>query len=102
MINDKDYIIYKKYISDLFTAAKAKSKSDCCFVCGKKITTTAKSHTLPQFILREIDDNGLVCKNFFVSKIINNSFGKDIGIQRASIFRILCDECEHKLFSLSS
>ena len=85
-------------VSDLFLKARKNAKTGCCFVCNKKISTTAKSHNVPQFILREINENGYVSKNFFLNKDINSIFGKNVGIQRASTFRILCDECEHELF----
>ena len=48
----------KKQVSKFFKTAEQRAKRDVCALCGKPCTSFANSHSVPQFVLKNIDVNG--------------------------------------------
>lgn len=93
---DKNIIEVKKQISRLIKNSKQQAKRSECLWCGKKITRFCNSHSLPQCILRNIDTEGKI--DYFNSMVELPFINLDKGINEAGIFRLLCRECDGKIF----
>ena len=48
----------RKRINKLFSQTRNAAKPNKCVLCGKKQTSFCNSHSVPQFSLRNIADNG--------------------------------------------
>ena len=76
--------------------ARAAAKADRCLLCGKQLTRFCNSHSVPQFALKNIAENGKV----IISSIVSGSEAIDIntGINKAGTFQLICDECDNTFF----
>ena len=50
----------KRKMNDMRRKAQEISKLDHCLICKKKITSFCNSHSLPQFVLKKIANNGMI------------------------------------------
>ena len=74
------------------------SKLDNCLLCGKKMTSACNSHVVPQFILKEIAENGCVSYGYALQTISVNGLERTTGIKNAYTFRLICKECDRNTF----
>ena len=70
--------------------------SSLCLWCGRKITRFCNSHSVPQCILRNIDTEGKL--DYFNSMVEIPIINADKGIGEAGTFKLLCRECDGKIF----
>lgn len=86
-----------KKMGALMREARKKAKLEKCYVCGKTCSSFCNSHSVPQFCLRNIAENGKV----YFSGIQQDLpfFGEDSGINKAGTFLLICNDCDSKLFS---
>lgn len=91
--------IGKKESNDFIKAVNKYSKVDHCLLCGKKMEFACNSHVVPQFILREIAENGKVSYGYSLSPITVAGIEKTTGINNAHTFRLICRSCDQKTFS---
>lgn len=93
---DKDYYIQKNMlVSKLRKVFPAKRK--VCFICGKKISgKLCFSHSIPQFVLKNIAYNGELLTGI---NIHNMDSGKKSGILNTFTFSLICSNCDGKVFS---
>ncbi len=84
----------KKQVSKIFKTAEQRAKRDSCALCGKRCASFANSHSVPQFVLKNIDVNGKF-KTF--GDIVGRSNSRN-GIKNAWTFHVLCSECENLYF----
>lgn len=93
----QNYIIYmREILSNYKTIATANAKSDICYLCQKKSSSFCKSHSVPQFCLRNIAVEGKV---YYINTILENEFIPiSEGIGRAGVFKIICRDCDSKWF----
>lgn len=93
----KDVIIDgKKKFNKLLKDSRDQSKLDKCYYCGKKCKGFCNSHTTPAFCLRNIAVNGKVyyCNTLIDIPLLN----EDKGVNEAGTFRLICRECDSKIF----
>lgn len=95
MMND-NLVDYRKQLSTIFSRAKLAAKGDTCYYCGRKVSSFCNSHNIPQFCLKNIDENGKL-------KYFNEFMGMPLldgekGINNAGTFHIICKECDAKIF----
>lgn len=90
----EDYIYFNKYISSLNSKKSTKEKR--CFICNKKNIKYCNSHTIPQFILRNITQNGKLLNTqiFNSAKLLN----KETGVNNSQVFHCICSDCDNKIF----
>lgn len=88
----------KKEDSEFFHYLNKYSKVDECILCHKKMSSSCKSHVVPQFILKNISENGKVAYGISLSNIEINGFDKETGIKNAHTFRLICNECDNHFF----
>lgn len=93
---NENIIEVRKQFSKLINKSKQQAKKCECLWCGTKITRFCNSHSLPQCILRNIDTNGKI--DYFNSMINNPLINSDKGINEAGTFKLLCRECDGKIF----
>lgn len=93
---DENIIEARKQFSKLMNKSKQQAKKSECLWCGKKITRFCNSHSLPQCILRNIDTDGKI--DYFNSMINLPLINSDKGISEAGTFKLLCRECDGKIF----
>lgn len=79
--------------------SKRASSSGTCLICGKKVTSFCKSHTLPRYILDNISDNGYVYTvNPKHNPLITMAAKEKIGIGDTNVFYDICRECDDEIF----
>ncbi|HNX29551.1 MAG TPA: hypothetical protein PKN87_09135 [Syntrophomonadaceae bacterium] len=94
---DANKIKYKKQISKILAESRQKAKLDTCYFCGKATSSICKSHFVPAFCLRNIAVNGEV--NYSNTLINVPGIDFDKGVNEAGTFRLICRDCDSKIFS---
>lgn len=74
------------------------TKVENCVLCGKKMTSACNSHVVPQFILKEIAENGHVSYGFAFHTININGLVRTTGVKNAYTFKLICKDCDRKTF----
>lgn len=93
---DSNIIEMRKKYSKLINESKRQAKQEKCLWCGKKITRFCNSHSVPRCVLDNIDTDGKV--DYF-NAIVNIPFiNSDKGMNEAGTFKLLCPECDGKIF----
>ena len=80
----------------LINQSKRQAKRSECLWCGKKITRFCNSHSVPQFVLKNIDTDGKI--DYFNSMLNLPLINSDKGIAEAGTFKLLCPECDSRIF----
>lgn len=88
---------YKKQMSKLMKSARAEAKRETCYYCGKEVTSFCNSHSVPEFCLRNISDNGEVLT---LNTVVDNPLMEsEAGVGKAGTFHLICNDCDSKIFS---
>lgn len=74
------------------------TKVDNCVLCGKKMSSACNSHVVPQFILKEIAENGHVSYGHALHTININGLDRTKGVKNAYTFKLICKDCDRKTF----
>lgn len=85
----------KKQVSKIFKTSEQRAKRDHCVLCGKRCSSYANSHSVPQFVIKRVAVNGKL-KTF--SDIVGLYNNKN-GVNNSWTFHIICSECENNNFS---
>lgn len=85
----------RKMIGQLVKLAKAQAKHETCLICGQKLPF-CNSHTVPQFCLKNIADNGKV--NLFNALLGTELLSSDSGVKNSGTFHIICRQCDGTIF----
>ena len=89
---DKTTNELSRTISSLFHDAHQKFVS--CLICGKKMSSPCKSHSLPKFVLKEIADDGKInTGNYYMTYK-----DKTKGVGNTFVFGNICNDCDSKFF----
>lgn len=94
---DKYKILQKQKVSELEKQVEQMTKTDYCYLCEKKITSCCNSHVVPQFILKEIAENGVIYYGQSLHKD-NYLIPTKSGIKNAFTFKLICRDCDKKQF----
>lgn len=76
--------------------ARQQAKGTKCFICQKDVTSFCNSHSIPQFVLERVADNGKVSMSL-QGEI--PTIDKEKGINQAGTFRMICPDCDKHYFS---
>ena len=90
-----------KKMSRVISGVRAEIKDTTCFYCGKPVTSFCNSHNVPRFCLESIGIDGKVTGPNAILGLpsMGISIGKEfIGIGEAGTFKIICRECDSKIF----
>lgn len=92
----KDQLIdTRKMLGQFIKQAKMQAKHETCLICGQKLPF-CNSHTVPQFCLKNIADNGKV--KLFNALVGTELLSVDSGINNAGTFHIICRPCDSTIF----
>ena len=84
--------------SEFNSALNRYSKIHNCILCGKHMTSACNSHIVPQFVLRNITENGQISYGTALNKRAIFESDKPTGINNAHTFRLICKECDRSRF----
>lgn len=94
-MSKEEIINARKFVNDIVKDARKASKHSECLWCGNK-ASLCNSHTIPQFILRNIANNGKLKPS---SSLLNTDiFSADSGINNAAVFHLICRPCDGSIF----
>lgn len=88
-------IMENKFFSRLETKARANTKSNTCYLCGRTCDGFCKSHSIPKFVLKRIAKKGKVIS--FIDREMQ-PYAHDSGVNNAGTFFIICDNCDNTVF----
>lgn len=96
--NNKDkQIEFEKELSKLHKELKSRAKGSACVLCGKEMTSFCKSHSVPQFILKNIAIEG---KLIPYSRLMDGKESDELtGVSSAMTFHNICKECDKRYFA---
>ncbi len=93
--SNPDY--YNKKINDILKNARQNARLNKCYFCGKQTEGFCNSHSVPAFCLRNISENGDVMS---INSLIDNPLlKKESGVNSAGTFKLICRDCDSKIFS---
>lgn len=92
---DKEIIELKnKFLNSL-----RKNKFDECLLCGKESNSFCYSHSVPQFVLKNIAEEGKLIQGRAISAPDNIPFlDFEKGTANTGLFRCICRECDNSYF----
>lgn len=94
---EKNKIEINKKVSSLIAEATKNAKLECCILCSKPCSSFCNSHSIPQFALKRIAEDGKVMLPL-QDEIL--TIGKDTGVNKAGTFHIICRDCDSRTFQL--
>lgn len=92
---DKQEIEIKRQVSKFFKIAEQRAKSNHCALCNKFCLSFANSHSVPQFVIKRIADNGKLITYNDLEKLAISKH----GVKNAWTFHSICQNCENTNFS---
>ncbi len=97
-INDRDFSIWlSENISDIENNYYKNATQNKCYLCGNSCTSFCNSHSIPQFVLENLGDNGIYSNYSDVADIdILKHF---TGKKKAGTFEIICRNCDSSFFA---
>lgn len=96
MFYESHKIAIRKHSAQIIKEAKQKAKRQTCYICGKECSSFCISHSVPQVFLKRIATNGKVY--FSGIQLDMPLLGPDTGVKEAGTFRLICRECDSKVF----
>ena len=94
----KTDIEFKKQMSSLMHKAEQAAKPPFCLFCGEE-SSLCNSHTVPRFILKHIDEKGMVCYGYSLVNYLDNLIDTKKGINNAFNYYLICRDCDQKQFA---
>ena len=95
-LSEEQIMQVNKAVSKNFKEARTASKESFCYLCKKTCDGFCNSHSIPQFSLVNIAENGKVADPLQGE---HPSSKDDIGLKKAGTFHIICDNCDNTMFS---
>lgn len=91
-------IEFKKELSKRIYEARKRSRPKRCLLCDKEITNLCNSHSVPQFVLKNLAENGKIVQSTMLMSFEDiDFFDIEKGINNSGTFKYICD----KLIQLS-
>src|SRR5690606_32710592 len=87
-VMNEEKVEFRKKQGILLYESRQDAKNKDCFYCGEKQSSFCNSHSIPEFILRNIAVNGKVYSS---NKLISLSFqDEDKGLKNSGTFQLIC------------
>lgn len=90
---------YDKLTDEFIKGVHKTARLSHCLICNKPMSSSCKSHVVPQFVLKEISHKGMVSYGYVFDKRDVQGCEKTTGVKNAHVFRLVCRECDRRLFS---
>lgn len=84
-----------KFYSKITAEVNAIAKKDTCYLCGKPCSSFCNSHSIPQFMLHSVAQNGKVIS--YIQKELSPE-KNDPGVKSAGTFQLICRSCDNTVF----
>ncbi len=92
-------IALKKTLAESQRKIYSNIKPGQCILCGERKTSFCNSHTIPQFILKNIAKSGLIGTPNAIIKLPIPNIGKDTnGVKSSGVIHFICNQCDSKYF----
>lgn len=89
----------KMKLNKILKEVRIEAKLDYCVYCNQSTSSFCNSHTIPKFILKKIDDEGMIYNsNLYTSLGLMDLIKKENGIKETGTFHIICRDCDSKIF----
>lgn len=94
--NKKEFVDLNKIVSSLKKSRTKSNKIKRCAICKKTGVKYCNSHTIPQFVLKNISKDGKLLNTqvFNSTKFIDN----EKGINKTQVFHSICAHCDNVIF----
>ena len=90
----------RKEVSRRFQEARNNSRPDTCLLCNKKLTKLCNSHSVPQFVLKQLAENGKIMQSSFLLAFEDiDIFETEKGVKNSGTFKFICHSCDKEFFS---
>lgn len=98
MISKESIIEFRKQFNKILRNAQTSAKKDSCYYCGNEVTSFCNSHSIPRFMLKNIDykTNGNIATFNSTTKI--PFLDETVGLNSAGTFKLICNECDSTIF----
>ncbi|HBV95694.1 MAG: hypothetical protein JL50_10405 [Peptococcaceae bacterium BICA1-7] len=94
---EQNKIYHNKQLGEFIKKSRDDSKDSTCYNCGTPCTSFCNSHSVPKFCLKKIAVNGQL---YYSNTLINVPvLDSEKGINKAGTFRIICRDCDNKMFT---
>ncbi|MCI8362226.1 MAG: hypothetical protein HFJ41_03705 [Clostridia bacterium] len=93
---NKELIKLNQKISSISKECRKNAKLENCVCCNKKVSSFCNSHSIPKFILKNIEKQGLVYTSNYFFEL--PAIKEEEGIMEAGTFHIICNECDNLIF----
>lgn len=89
----------KKELSRRFQEARKKSRPRTCLLCNKPLTKLCNSHSVPQFVLKNLADVGKVMQSSSLMSYEDiDLFETEKGVNNSGTFKFICHSCDNQFF----
>lgn len=86
-------------LNKILKEVRLEAKLDYCVYCNKEASSFCNSHTIPKFILKKIDDEGMIYNShFYTSFGLMDLIKKENGLKETGTFQLICRDCDSKIF----
>ena len=90
----------KKELSRRFQEARKKSRPQTCLLCNKPLTKLCNSHSVPQFVLKHLAENGKIMQSSSLMSFEDiDLFETEKGVNNSGIFKFICHSCDNEFFN---
>ena len=90
----------KKELSRRFQEARKKSRPQTCLLCNKPLTKLCNSHSVPQFVLKNLAENGKIMQSSSLMSFEDiDLFEIEKGVNNSGIFKFICHSCDNEFFN---
>lgn len=96
-MNTKE-IEFSRRWNDLQRESEAAAKETNCPICGKKQSSFCNSHSVPQFILDTIKENGMILQST-ATAFPEYPLRHKKGLNNTGTFHLICRDCDSHIFS---
>ena len=94
-----DNIEFKKELSKRVYEARKRLRPKRCLLCDKEITNLCNSHSVPQFVLKNLAENGKIVQSTMLMSFEDiDFFDIEKGINNSGTFKYICDNCDNTFF----
>lgn len=89
----------KRKLNKILKESRLEAKLDYCVYCNQEVSSFCNSHTIPKFILKKIDDSGMIYNsNFYTTMGLANLVKTENGVNETGTFQMICRDCDSKIF----
>lgn len=94
-LSKEQLIEARKMLGQFIKQSKSEAKHEECLICGQR-APFCNSHTIPQFCLKNIADNGKM--KSFNALVGTELLSVESGVNNAGTFHIICRQCDSTIF----